>query len=94
MDSSDIFEKIKSHPGVTVRTHISSEHQPNKANNAQRHRYETLTPEIIKRMRELDNKNVKRLDIAERLNISPTSIYYYCGPKKNRQTWQLRKKRK
>ena len=95
MKASDIFERIRNHPGVTVRTHVSRERVANRANNAPRHRYEVITSEIIERMREMDRRNVKRLEISATLNICPTAIYYYCGPKKkNNQKWQLRNKRK
>lgn len=84
MKPSDIFERISSHPGVTVRTHCVVENR-SEIPFIRRGKHEALGEEKVARMRELDKMDMSRREMARIIGCSDTTIWHYLGPKYKKQ---------
>lgn len=99
MKASDIFERIRNAPGVTVRTHMADDPSPFVSRRTgKRIRYAQLTPEIIVEIRRREAAGESRAAACRAMNVHPASIYNHVGAVRQiegrKSRTEQRKKRK
>ena len=89
MKTFDIFDRIRSHPGVTVRTHQSPEADPeHRHSNSSRRRYAKPTPDLLREVKKYEALGMGRKDVCARLNLCASTVFNYIGPKGYKGKWK------
>ena len=89
MNTSEFFERIRNHPGVTVRTHQSPEaHTDRRHSVSSRRLYAKPTPELLRQVKKLEAGGMGRKDACARLNLCASTVFNYIGPKGFKGKWK------